>query len=174
MKSIECNESSFNEIKLLYSSVDGKSLHETLNHKLTIEGLMIGEKSVFVNLLIDTCSRHSTPHTTSSAEYRPSIKNLMCFKGKNNTEPINIIEKIGSHYFAFGVQLLNDEDGSYVKSVENELLRDSTAINCKILTEWSNGRRNAQSFEWRSLVETLKDIGLRSLAYDIIESALNQ
>ena len=138
---------------------------------MTIEGIAIGEDSLFVNLLIDTCSRHSTPHTTTSAEYRPSIKNLMCFKGKNNTEPIDIIEKIGSKYFVFGVQLLNDEDGSYVRSVENELQRDSTAIICKILTEWSNGRRNAKSFEWCSLIETLKDIGLKSLASEI-ESTL--
>ena len=55
---------------------------------------------------------------------------LLCFKGKNNTEPIDIIEKIGSKYFVIGVQLLNDEDGSYVRSVENELQRDSTAIIC--------------------------------------------
>ena len=171
MKSIECNESSFNEIKLLYSSVNGKSLQETLNHKVTIEGLVIGENSVFVNLLINTCSRHATPHTTSSAEYRPFINNLMCFKGKNDTDPINIVESVGNNYFAFGVQLLND-DGNYVRSVENELQRDSTAINCKILTEWSNGRRNAKSFEWSSLIETLKDIGLNTLA-DKIERNLN-
>ena len=139
---------------------------------MTTEGLTIGGDSLFVNLLIDTCSRHSTPHTTTSAEYRPSIKNLMCFKGKNNTEPIDIIEKIGSKYFVFGVQLLNDEDGSYVRSVENELQRDSTAIICKILTEWSNGRRKAKSFEWCSLIETLKDIELNSLASEI-ESTLN-
>ena len=172
MKSIECNDSVFNEIKMLYSSVDGESLHETLDHQVTIEGLEIGEKSVFVNLLIDTCSRHSTPCTATSGEYRPSIRNLRFFKGKNRT--INIIEEIGCKFSDFGVLLLNDEDGSFVESAANELQRDSTAINCKILTEWSNGRRNAQSFEWRSLVETLKDIGLRSLAYDIIESALNQ
>ena len=117
----------------------------TLDHQVTIEGLTIGEKSVFVNLLIDTCSGHSTPHTTTSREYKPSIKNLMCFKAKNRI--INIIEEIGCKYLAFGMQLLNDENGIYVESVEKELQRDSTAIICKILTEWSNGRRKAKSFE---------------------------
>ena len=137
---------------------------------MTIEGLMIGDKSVFVNLLIDTCNRHATPHTTTSGEYRPSLKNLRFFKGKNRT--INIIEEIGCKYSDFGVLLLNDEDGSFVESVANDLHRDSTAINCKILREWSNGRENAKPFEWRSLIETLKEIGLKRLASEV-ENSLN-
>ena len=96
----------------------------------------------------------------------------MCFKVNNSTKPINIIEKIGSKYFEFGVLLLNDDDGNYVGSVVNELQRDSKAIIHKILTEWTNGRREAKSFEWCSLIETLKEIELKSLAYEI-ESTVN-
>ena len=155
---------------MLYSSIDGVNLPKTLDHQVTIEGLVVGEKPVFVNLLIDTCSRHSTTHTATSADYRPSIKNLRCFKGKNRT--INIIEEIGCKYSDFGVLLLNDEDGSFVESVENELQRDSTAINCKILKEWSKGRENAKPFEWCSLIETLKEIGLKRLASEV-ENTLN-
>ena len=165
MKNIERNI--FNEIKFLYGSVNGESLPKTLDHQVTIEGLVIGEKSVFVNLLIDTCN---TPHATTNEEYRPSIKNLRFFKAKSRS--INIIEEIGCKYLDFGVLLLNDEDGSFIESIENELQRDSTAINCKILREWSYGRENAKPFEWHSLIETLNEIGLKRLASEI-ENTLN-
>ena len=149
---------------MLYSAPEGPC-GETLDHQILIEGLTIVDKTVFVNLLIDIDSKSLTP-----ADYRPSIRNLRHFNGKNGT--INIIEEIGSNYFDFGVELLNDENGNHIRAMEKQFGHDCMDIVKEIVREWSNGREGAKAFEWSALSETLQDVGLRRLA-DEIERSLN-
>ena len=149
-------------IKLLYSSPEGPC-GETLDHQILIEGLTIGDETVFINLLIDIDSKSSTP-----ADYRPSIRNLRHFNGKSRT--INIIEEIGSNYFDFGVMLLNDENGNHIRAIE-QFSHNYVDVIKEIVREWSNGRDGAKAFQWSALIETLQDVGLRRLANEI-ESSL--
>ena len=151
---------------MLYTS-DGESLcNNIIDHRLVLDGLKIGNIPLFINLWIDTANRHATTH--GSSDYKPSVETLGCFRGRSGTaKAVNVIERIGCKYFVFGVQLLNDEHGSFIEAIENELHHDSTRIISRILREWSNGRENAKPFEWYALIDTLKDIGLNTLAEEI-------
>ena len=135
-----------------------------------LDGLKSGKNPVFIYLRIDTANRHTTTH--GSSDYKPSVETLGCFRGRSGTaKAVNVIERIGCKYFVFGVQLLNDEHGSFIEAIENELHHNSTRIISRILREWSNRRGNAKPFEWYALIDTLKDIELNTLAEEI-KSAL--
>ena len=161
MKVINDNEEYFDAIKLAYKWTIDNQETMTLDHKVVIEGVKFGDSSrpVYVNLLID---RTVDPTTGNS---RPDILNLMHFRGRNHA--LNIIEEIGSRYWDFGVQLLNDTDGNYMSGIVDQLRGDFKAVNSKVATEWVNGRPNAKPCTWRSLIETLRDIGMTRTAREI-------
>ena len=111
---------------MLYTS-DESLCSNVIDHRLVLDGLNIGKDAVFINLRIDTANRHATTH--GSSEYKPSVETLGCFRGRSGTaKAVNVIERIGCKYFVFGVQLLNDEHGSFIEAIENELNRNSTKI----------------------------------------------
>ena len=95
---------------------------------------------------------------------------LTSFRGERRT--LNIVEEIGDKYSDFGINILNDRSGSYVRSLEREFQRRSCDINRTILTDWLRGKDGAKPPEWTTLVGVLTDIGLRNLATEI-ERSLN-
>ena len=94
----------------------------------------------------------------------------MSFGGEHGT--LNIVEEIGDKYMDFGINILNDRSGSYVRSLEREFRCRSSDINRTILTDWLRGKVGAKPPEWTTLVSVFTDIGLRNLARRI-EIALN-
>jgi hypothetical protein len=119
-----------------------------------------------MNLLIDRTGDRTTSHT------RPDMTNIRSFRGKNRV--LNIVEEIGCRYWDFGIMLLDDKNGNFISSIVHQLRDDCASVNSKILTEWINGRRGAKACTWRSLIETLRDIGMARLAGEIEDTLLNE
>ena len=87
----------------------------------------------------------------------PTLPELLCLK---------IPQRVGSHYFEFGVLLLNDLTGSHVMRWRQECQGDPVRIVLGILQEWLEWR-NGKPVTWESLVMVLRDIGLPKLADQI-------
>ena len=79
---------------------------------------------------------------------------------------INIPVEIATKYVQFGTFLLDDRNGSRVKSMAHKHCNDAKEINKEILQEWLSGR-GKQPVTWATLVEVLRDIELTTLASDI-------
>ena len=158
---IEDNREYFDAIKLVYKWTTDHQDTRTLDHKVVIEGVRVGDSSrpVYLNLLIDRTVDQAAGNS------RPDMVNLRQFRGRDRV--LNIIEEIGSRYWDFGIQLLNDTDGNYMSGIVDQMRGDFKAVNSKIATEWVNGRPNAKLCTWRSLIETLQDIGMTRTAREI-------
>ena len=72
---------------------------------------------------------------------------------------------MGTHYQQFGILLLNDPMGSRVRNIIHKCREQPEDINLEILRQWLEGKGGPVN--WETLVETLEDIGLRTLALDI-------
>ena len=91
---------------------------------------------------------------------KPSLPKLLRLK---------LSQKVGVHYMQFGVLLLDDEDGSLVEAITHECLGRCDKIVHRILVEWVRGKGRAVT--WKTLVDTLKDCDLTSLADHIMDTA---
>ena len=85
---------------------------------------------------------------------------------QTNTKCVDILTEIGSNYEDFGTLLLQDESGAKVEAIVKKHRGDDRCINREIFKEWIQGR-GARPVSWRTLVDTLSDIGLKTLATDI-------
>ena len=94
---------------------------------------------------------------------RPDLMELIRFKGRGRR--INIPQEVGTHYQQFGILLLNDPTGSCVRNIIHKCREQPEDIIFEILRQWLEGKGG--SVTWETLVETLEDIGLRTLAQDI-------
>ena len=157
---IETNEEYFRSINLLFRWKTPTCT--SLDHRVTLEGLVIGDDPCYINLVIDRSSASSHAPLRFS---RLSLETLISFITSHST--INMIEEIGTKYSEFGICLMNDENGRYVSSLAKEFRANSGDINKKILEDWIGGRRGAKPVEWSVLAETLDEIGLQRLASDI-------
>ena len=72
----------------------------------------------------------------------------------------------------FGINLLNDEDGSKTSGFEDRFGRDSYRISLEIFKLWLQGQ-GRKPVTWATLVSVLKDIDLLVLANEI-ETSLTQ
>ena len=161
---IEANKEYFRSINLLFRWSTAAT--GILDHRVTLDGLVIGDDPCYFNLIIDRGTASLSPSISSTLS-RPDLVSLSSFRGTDRT--INIIEQIGTHYMDFGVNILNDRDGHYVSSLRDQFQRSAEDINRKIFMEWIRGRQGAKPVEWSILATTLHDIGLRHLASDIRE-----
>ena len=80
---------------------------------------------------------------------------------------MGIPKKVGDKYFKFGVQLLNDKNGSQVEAFKMQFLGDSEKIVIRILQEWLQVK---EDITWDILIEALRDSDLCDLANDIYMS----
>ena len=71
-------------------------------------------------------------------------------------------QRVGNNYTNFGILLLDDKTGSRVDSIEDECRGKPDRITRRILQEWIEGRGLALT--WHTLIKTLKDCELNSLA----------
>ena len=89
---------------------------------------------------------------------------LLKFIGQCKT--INIPQEIGSRWMEFGILLLEDGTGASVMSMSTKYCGDTVKLNMEILQEWLTGR-GKQPVTWKTLTNTLCDIGLTVLAGNI-------
>ena len=78
---------------------------------------------------------------------------------------LKVHQQVGANYSTFGIFLLNDETGSRVNSIEEECRPNTERIVRKILQEWLEGK--GLPVTWESLIQTLRDIDLSTLAEQI-------
>jgi len=78
---------------------------------------------------------------------------------------INIPQQIGTKYFQFGIQLLNDETGEEIEAIVSRYREKPEEVNLKILSHWIGGK--GKPLDWDNLIQVLKAIGLGTLASDI-------
>ena len=76
-------------------------------------------------------------------------------------------EKVGTEYLIFGTILLNDEDGSLLKTMQDDCHYKCDRINCNILCDWVRGK--GIPVTWRVLIETLRTCNLNEIANKIQE-----
>ena len=105
------------------------------------------------------CHTYSYP---ISGSY-PDLIELIRFRGRERR--INIPQEVGTYYHQFGILLLNDPMGSRMRNIIHECQGNLDAINLTVLRHWLEGHGGPAT--WETLVETLEDIGLRTLARDI-------
>ena len=101
-----------------------------------------------------------------TADERPNLLNLLNFPGSSGI--INVPKQIGTKYFVFGIQVLNDKTGAEVSAIVTRYRDDAEQINLEILRLWIGG--NGKPLGWNTLVDVLKTVGLNALARDIQES----
>ena len=79
---------------------------------------------------------------------------------------------MGSDYEPLGLMLLEDDDGAIVDQIVSECHHKCSDVVRHIMKKWVRGG-GKQPVTWKTLTDTLKDIGLTKLASDI-EQALCQ
>lgn len=89
---------------------------------------------------------------------------LICFPSCDGR--VNLIEEIGFDFHTFGILLLEDNNGSKISAIENEMLNNAEKITYRIFTLWLNGK-GKQPVTWSTLVSVLCNTGLKQLAKTI-------
>ena len=104
------------------------------------------------------------------SDERPSLPKLLCFRTNTGTT-INIMSRVGTHYTDLGLILLDDEDGALVEAITSQFHENAVKITREILMQWIRGE-GIQPVTWKTLIDTLRDIGLTELATSIHDSLL--
>ena len=90
---------------------------------------------------------------------------------------LEVPQGVGANYTTFGVLLLNDKTGSRVRALRMECLGVPEDVTLRVLQEWLEGK-GLEPVTWETLIQTLRDSGLSSLAdhirleYDVTPSVL--
>ena len=92
------------------------------------------------------------------------MRKLIAFPANNGN--LNIPERISTKYKQFGVILLEDGEGTIVDGIAHKNFNNPEEINVDILTQWLRGK-GRKPVTWRTMINTLEEIGLNTLAEDI-------
>ena len=95
---------------------------------------------------------------------QPTMQDLIAFPAINGT--LNIPERISTKYKQFGVILLEDGEGALVDGIAHKNFNNPEEINIDILTQWLRGK-GRKPVTWRTMISTLEEIGLKTMAKDI-------
>ena len=104
------------------------------------------------------------PLPSAVHDKRPTLTNLLKFPAKERN--VNVAQEISTKYIKFGTFLLEDGSGARVHAIAHKHRDDAEQINTAILREWLQGK-GKQPVTWDTLIGTLKDTGLNTLASDI-------
>jgi hypothetical protein len=102
--------------------------------------------------------------SSSGVDERPTFPQLLHLSV--GEEKVNIIEQIGTRYYDFGIQILQDDTGAIMDTIVEECRGDVSAINRKILSRWIRGE-GKQPVSWAALATELFECGLKELACTI-------
>ena len=84
---------------------------------------------------------------------------------------MNLAEKIGTHYFNFGILLLEDNDGTITNNLKREHQERAQDINQQVFCLWLKGRGRKPT-SWATLATVLQELGLNRLAREIEQAKL--
>ena len=148
------------DIQIFVKTHTGKTVSHEVNAKDTIETIMakIEEKEGIPRDQLRILF-------TSSPDTTPNLQELLKFT-RTDGRVISIPVEIGVKYFEFGIFLLDDRNGSRVKSMASKHQSAATQINIEILQEWLEGS-GKKPVSWATLVNVLHDIQLSTLADEI-------
>ena len=93
-----------------------------------------------------------------STESKPTLPELISFK--TTTSTINIVKRIGIHFFELGPLLLHDDDGMMTQAITDKCYHNTAKISYEILKRWIKGE-GKKPLQWSTL---LKKIELSELA----------
>ena len=93
-----------------------------------------------------------------------TLPQLISFKGRSRN--MNLLELIGTHYWEFGILLLDDTVGEATKTIIERHHHDPTKINLEIFQKWILCR-GKMPVEWSTLIDVLNSIGLVDLASEM-------
>ena len=116
---------------------------------------------------LEPTSTQLPPLPTATLTTTPTsviLPQLICFQTRCSS--INVLEKIGTHYWKLGVLLLEDAAGEVTQAIIEQHHGDATKINYQIFQKWIQGKGKLP-VEWSTLIQALKDIGLAQLANEI-------
>ena len=97
----------------------------------------------------------------NQSQRKLSLPSLSCMNGRSTKRLVLSI------YLIFGTILFNDEDGSLLKTIQDDCHYKCDRINCNILCDWVRGK--GRPVTWRVLIETLRTCNLNELANKIQE-----
>ena len=108
---------------------------------------------------------HLSPHSLLAP---PTLREILSFKCRSKSEPINITQQIGSKECkCFGVHLLKDDTGALVDGImAGKTIQDA---NHEIIASWLQGS-GMQPVTWSTLISAMRKSQLRQLANDIAEA----
>ena len=95
---------------------------------------------------------------------QPTMQDLIAFPAIDGT--LNIPQQISTKYKQFGVILLEDGEGALVDGIAHKNFNNPEEINIDILTQWLRGK-GRKPVTWRTMMNTLEEIGLKTMAEDI-------
>ena len=101
----------------------------------------------------------------------PTLRELLCFPIMPGRK-VNLLEKIGSDYFMFGILLLEDDDGDQIFAFEKEQMKNAVDICRQIVKLWLKGK-GKQPVTWSTLVTVLQEMDLNQLAKNIADVRLS-
>ena len=107
----------------------------------------------------------------SQMNIKPKLDQLYSLKRDDNGSDVRIIERIGTDYRELGTKLLNDEYGNLMESIMEDARGRTQEITESVFKRWIKGK-DSTPVSWKQLVDTLRDVGLKELAKDIVD-ALN-
>ena len=96
----------------------------------------------------------------------------LCVLHTRTEGKIHILQEIGTKYTLLGTILLNDKRGARISAIECEFNKNTHMINYHILQQWVQGS-GKMPVTWRTLLEVMRDIGLKQLALKI-ELSVNE
>ena len=94
----------------------------------------------------------------------PTLPQLLRFSVRGKR--VNIIAMIGTNYYDFGVNLLQDDTGAMMNAIIEQCHEDVTKINRQVLCKWLEGG-GKQPVSWATLATELHECGLVELAKNI-------
>ena len=94
----------------------------------------------------------------------PTLPQLTRFSIRDKR--VSIIEMIGTNYYDFGVNLLQDDTGAIMNAIVEHCREDATKINRQVLCKWLEGG-GKQPVSWATLATELELCGLTELAKGI-------
>lgn len=102
----------------------------------------------------------------SLADYKPPTLHEMLALPRKDGSKINIPKQIGCEYTAFGILLLRDKNGQFVRNIIHQNEGKSVEINISILEEWLKGR-GGWPISWNFLIEVFREMSRHDLAQDV-------
>ena len=125
---------------------------------------MSGSKKITTSVYYLGCGIIISLFFYSDTDARPTLPHILSFPFPSGHA--NIAQKIAQCYEQFGILLLDDADGSAVRSLASMPNQTPEDIMLAILQKWIQGE-GRQPISWETLITAVQETGFDTLARDI-------